>query len=132
MSEADAVDTTAWLSRPLSDLVTGVAESVAAGQAALDRQALSTETDVARAVEAGELDAPIDVSWFRFAGVEADLNVALSIRLRPERDDDGTVRAYRRVLVATPTDPAFTTRTDYDVSAASRVSLDIVPIPRPE
>ncbi|MFB6107772.1 MAG: hypothetical protein ABEJ82_02880 [Haloplanus sp.] len=122
----------AWLSRPLEELVSGVARSVAEEQAALDRQSLSTERDVRRAVAAGELDAPIDPAWFRFAGVEADLNVALSVRARPERDDDGTVRAYRPVLVAAPTDPQFTTRHDYDVTAASRVSLDIVPVPRPE
>jgi hypothetical protein len=122
----------AWLSRPLSDLVTGVAESVAAGQTALDRQALSTERDIQAALAAGELDTPIEASWFRFAGVEADLNVALSLRLEPERDESGTVRAYRRKLVATPTDAAFTARTGYDVEASSRVHLDIVPVPRPE
>jgi hypothetical protein len=122
----------ARLSRPLTDLVTGVAESVAAGQTALDQQALSTERDIQAALDAGELDTQLEASWFRFAGVAADLTVALSVDFEPQRDESGTVRAYRRKLLATPTDPSFTARTGYDVEAASRVHLDIVPVPRPE
>jgi hypothetical protein len=125
-------DTDRWVARPLGELVTGVARSVAEGQTELDRASLSTQRDIRRAVEAGELATPIDTPWFRFAGVEADLNVSLSIRGRPERDASGTVRAYRPTLVAAPTDPEFTTRADYDVAASSRVRLDIVPVPGSE
>jgi len=121
--------TEAWATRPLGELVTGVARAVAEGQTELDRASIATRRDVQRAVEAGDLAVPIETPWFRFAGVEADLNVALSMRGRPERDADGEVRAYRPTLVATPTDPDFTARTGYDVAASSRVRLDIVPVP---
>jgi hypothetical protein len=121
-----------WVTRPLGELVTGVARAVAEGQTELDRASLATRRDVRRAVERGDLEAPIDTPWFRFAGAEADLNVSLSMQGRPERDAEGTIRAYRPTLVATPTDPEFTTRTDYDVTAASRVRLDIVPVPGSE
>jgi HAMP domain-containing protein len=121
-----------WVTRPLGELVTGVARAVAEGQTELDRASLATRRDVRRAVESGDLETPIDTPWFRFAGVEADLNVSLSMRGRPERDAEGTIRAYRPTLVAAPTDPEFTTRNDYDLAAASRVSLDIVPVPGPE
>lgn len=121
-----------WVTRPLGELVTGVARAVGEGQTELDRASLATRRDIRRAVEDGDLETPIETPWFRFAGVEADLNVSLSMRGRPERDADGRIRAYRPTLVAAPTDPTFTTRTDYDVAAASRVSLDIVPVPGPE
>lgn len=121
-----------WVARPLGELVTGVARAVAEGQTELDRASLSTRRDIQRAVETGDLETPIETPWFRFAGVEADLNVSLSMRGRPERDADGTIRAYRPTLVAAPTDPDFTTRTDYDVAASSRVTLNIVPVPGTE
>ncbi|AZH24728.1 hypothetical protein [Haloplanus aerogenes] len=121
-----------WTARPLGELVSGVARAVAEGQTELDRASLSTRRDIQRAVEDGDLEMPIETPWFRFAGVEADLNVSLSMRGRPERDADGEIRAYRPTLVAAPTDPAFTTRTDYDVAASSRVRLDIVPVPGTE
>ncbi|WP_251329746.1 hypothetical protein [Haloplanus pelagicus] len=121
-----------WAARPLGELVTGVARAVADGQTELDRASLSTRRDIRRAVEAGELETPIETPWFRFAGVEADMNVSLSMRGRPERDANGEVRAYRPTLVAAPTDPEFTTRNDYDVAASSRVRLDIVPVPGSE
>ncbi|WP_251341345.1 hypothetical protein [Haloplanus halophilus] len=121
-----------WVARPLGELVTGVARAVAEGQTELDRASLSTRRDIRRAVETGDLETPIETPWFRFAGVEADLNVSLSMRGRPERDADGRVRAYRPTLVAAPTDAEFTTRTGYDVAASSRVRLDIVPVPGTE
>jgi hypothetical protein len=125
-------DAEEWLSRPLTDLVSGVARSVAEGQTALDRQSLSTARELREAVEAGELEIPLDAPWFRFADVEADITVSLSVEARPERDDDGQVRAYRQYLVATPTNPRLTNTYDYDVAAASRVSVSIVPVPSPE
>jgi len=125
-------DAERWVARPLGELVTGVARAVAEGQTELDRASLATRRDVQRAVENGDLETPIETPWFRFSGVEADLNVSLSMRGRPERDNSGVIRAYRPTLVAAPTDPEFTTRTDYDVAASSRVALDIVPVPGPE
>lgn len=125
-------DAEEWLSRPLTDLVSGVARSVAEGQTALDRQSLSTTRDIREAVAAGDLEIPLDAPWFRFSEVAADINVALSVEARPERDDEGRVRAYRQYLVATPTNPRVTNAYDYDVTAASRVSVSIVPVPAPE
>jgi hypothetical protein len=121
-----------WVTRPLGELVTGVARAVGEGQTELDRASLSTRRDIRQAVERGDLETPIETPWFRFAGVEADLNVSLSMRGRPERDADGEIRAYRPTLVAAPTDAEFTTRSDYDVAASSRVRLDIVPVPGSE
>ena len=73
-----------WVARPLGELVTGVARAVAEGQTELDRASLATRRDVRRAVENGDLETPIETPWFRFSGVEADLNVSLSMRGRPE------------------------------------------------
>lgn len=118
-----------WTSRPLKELIRTVTLSVAEGQEELDRRAMRVQQDLERAAEAGELDVELDASWLRFAEVETDLQVAISIEGEEIRDDEGTVRGYRPVVGATPVSPRTRSQFDVDADITSDVTLRIVPVP---
>lgn len=118
-----------WTSRPLKELIRTVSLSVAEGQEELDRRAMRVQRELERATEAGELDVEMDASWLRFAEVEADLQVALSLEGEEVRDDEGTVRGYRPVVGAAPVSPRTRSQFDVDAEITSDVRLRIVPVP---
>lgn len=118
-----------WTSRPLKELIRTIALSVSESQEELDRRTMRVQRELERAAAAGELDFDMDASWLRFSEVEADLQVAVSIEGEEIRDDQGTVRAYKPVIGATPLSPRTRSQFDVDAELASDVSLRIVPVP---
>jgi hypothetical protein len=118
-----------WTSRPLKELIRSVAVSVAEGQEQLDRRAMRVQRELEQAAEEGELGLELDASWLRFSEVEADLQVAVSVEGEEIRDDEGTVRAYRPIIGATPVSPRTRSQFDVDTEITSTVKLHIVPVP---
>jgi hypothetical protein len=118
-----------FFARPLREVIRNVATAIAEGQADLDRSAVAVQRELDEAIERGDLEYDLDASWFQFSAVETDVKVALSISGREERDDEGNVRGFRPVLKASPYNPRLKNSYDFDVDAATDVTLSIVPVP---
>jgi hypothetical protein len=124
------VPTDEWLARPLSEFVRAVAFSVAEGQEELDRRSLASQRAIEREIESGELAYDLDASWLRFADVEADLEVTLSIEGKEIRDPETKeVRAYKPVVRAVPLNQRVVDEYEIDADIASEVRLKIAPVP---
>ena len=119
-----------WLARPLKEFIRTVAFSVAEGQEELDRRSMAAQRAIDRDVEDGTLAYDLDASWLRFADVEADLEMTLSIEGQEIRDPEtDEVRAYRPTLKAVPLNHRVTNEYDLDAEIASEVRLRIAPVP---
>lgn len=123
------METERWTARPLAEVVREVATAVADSQVEVDRNAVELQREIQRAFEDGETDHRIEVPWYRFSEVDVDLEVALELRGRPEVDDDGDVRAYEPEVAAYPVGPRFAEEFDFDLEAASSLSVTLVPVP---
>ncbi|MFW6317897.1 MAG: hypothetical protein ACOC06_05440 [Halorubrum sp.] len=119
-----------WLARPLSEFIRAVAFSVAEGQEELDRRSMAAQRAIEREIESGELAYDLDASWLRFADVEADLELTLSIEGREIRDPEtNEVRAYKPVVSAVPLNHRVVDEYEVDADIASEVRLKIAPVP---
>lgn len=119
-----------WLARPLSEFVRAVAFSVAEGQEELDRRSMAAQRAIEREIESGELAYDLDASWLRFADVQADLELTLSIEGREIRDPEtNEVRAYKPVVSAVPLNHRVVDEYEVDADIASEVRLTIAPVP---
>lgn len=119
-----------WLARPLSEFIRAVAFSVAEGQEELDRRSMAAQRAIERDIESGELAYDLDASWLRFADVEADLELTLSIEGREIRDPEtNEVRAYKPVVSAVPLNHRVVDEYEVDADIASEVRLTIAPVP---
>jgi hypothetical protein len=124
------VPTDEWLARPLSEFIRAVAFSVAEGQEELDRRSMAAQRAIERDIESGELAYDLDASWLRFADVEADLELTLSIEGREIRDPEtNEVRAYKPVVSAVPLNHRVVDEYEVDADIASEVRLTIAPVP---
>jgi hypothetical protein len=124
------VQTDEWLARPLSEFIRAVAFSVAEGQEELDRRSMASQRALEREAESGELAYDLDASWLRFADVEADLEMTLSIEGEEIRDPEtNEVRAYRPIVSALPLNHRAVNEYDVDAEIASEVRLKIAPVP---
>lgn len=123
------MSTNELLARPLKEVIRNVSSAVAEGQADLDRNAIAIQREIDEAIERGDLEYDLDASWFQFSEVDADVKVALSMSGRAERDSDGNVRGYRPVLQAYPYNPRLKNSYDFEMEAASDVTLSLVPVP---
>lgn len=119
-----------WLARPLSEFIRAVAFSVAEGQEELDRRSMAAQRAIERDIESGELAYDLDASWLRFADVQADLELTLSIEGREIRDPEtNEVRAYKPVVSAVPLNHRVVDEYEVDADIASEVRLTIAPVP---
>lgn len=118
-----------WLARPMKEVIRNVALAIAEGQEELDRRAIATQREIDRSVEAGDLDYDVNASWLRFAGVDVDLRLAVSLEGTEEVDDEGTVRAYKPVIGVSPLNARSKAEYDLEADLASDVSVRIVPVP---
>jgi len=124
------VPTDEWLARPLSEFVRSVAFAVAEGQEELDRRSMATQRALERDAENGDLAYDLDASWLRFADVEADLELTLSIEGEEIRDPEtNAVRGYKPVVSALPLSRRAVDEYDIDAEIASEVRLKIAPVP---
>lgn len=123
------MSTNQFLARPLKEVIRNVSAAVAEGQADLDRTAIAMQREIDEAIERGDLEYDLDASWFQFSEVDTEVKVALSLSGREETDSDGNVRGYKPVLQAYPYNPRLKNSYDFDVEAASDVTLSIVPVP---
>lgn len=117
------------LARPLKEVIRNVSAAVAEGQADLDRNTIALQREIDEALDRGDLEFDLGATWFQFSEVDTDVKVALSMTGREETDSEGNVRGYRPVLQAYPYNPRLKNSYDFDVEAASDVSLTIVPVP---
>jgi len=91
---------------------------------------MEVQRAIDRDIEDGSLAYDLDASWLRFADVEADLEMTLSIEgqrsaiRRPTR-----VRAYKPVVSAVPLNHRAANEYDIDAEIASEVRLRIAPVP---
>jgi hypothetical protein len=115
-----------WRTRPLADVVRDLATAVADGQAELDRAV----ADAAR--EAAQNGTPPPTSY-RFAEVDLDVQLELSLAARPE-ERDGEKKGFRPFVAAAPVDPKDRQREAVDTELTSSVRARLVPVPadRPE
>ncbi|MFO8114154.1 MAG: hypothetical protein R6U01_02135 [Halorubrum sp.] len=119
-----------WLARPLTEFIRAVAFSVAEGQEELDRRSLAAQRAIERDIESGELAYDLDASWLRFADVQADLELTLSMEGREIRDPEtNEVRAYKPVVSAVPLNHRVVDEYEVDADIASEVRLTIAPVP---
>lgn len=119
-----------WLARPLSEFIRSVAFSVAEGQEELDRRSMASQRALEREIESGELAYDLDASWLRFADVEADLELTLSIEGKEIRDPETkAVRGYKPVVSAVPLNHRVADEYEMDAEIASEVRLKIAPVP---
>lgn len=123
------MSTNQLLARPLKEVIRNVSAAVAEGQADLDRNAIAVQREIDEAIERGDLEYDLEASWFQFSEVDTNVKVALSMTGRTETDSDGNVRGYRPVLQAYPYNPRLKNSYDFEVDAASDVTLTIVPVP---
>lgn len=123
------MSTEEWVSRPMSEVVRNVALAVADGQATLDRRTAEVQRELEAAVDAGELDYALDAPWYRFADVNVDVELAVGIETREERDAEGRVRGYKPYVTAAPLSPGAARTYDVDADLASTLSLRLVPVP---
>lgn len=123
------MSTNQFLARPLKEVIRNVAVAVAEGQADLDRSAIALQRELDDAIARGDLEYDLDASWFQFSEVDTEVKVALSMSGREETDSEGNVRGYKPVLHAYPYNPRLKNSYDFDVEAASDVTLSIVPVP---
>lgn len=113
----------------MSEVVRNVAMAVADGQAALDRRTAEVQRELEAAAAAGDLPYAIDAPWYRFAEVDVDVELAVSVDAEVERDDSGKLRAYKPYLRATPLDAGVKQTYDVDSELASTLSMRLVPVP---
>ncbi|OYR95163.1 hypothetical protein DJ71_01690, partial [Halorubrum sp. E3] len=107
-----------------------VAFSVAEGQEELDRRSMAVQRSIERDIEDGSLAYDLDASWLRFADVEADLEMTLSIEGQEVRDPEtNEVRAYKPTVTAVPLNHRVSDEYDVDAEIASEVRLRIAPVP---
>ena len=118
-----------FLARPLKEVLRNVTAAVAEGQADLDHHSIAVQREITEAIERGELEYDLAASWFQFSEVDVDVTVALELSGREERDRDGNVRGYKPVMNAFLYNPRLKNTYDYEVEAASDVSVKIVPVP---
>lgn len=119
-----------WLARPLNEFIRAVAFSVAEGQEELDRRSMAAQRALEREAESGELAYDLDASWLRFADVEADLELTLSIEGQEIRDPEtNEVRAYKPIVSAVPLNQRVVDEYEVDADIASEVRLKISPVP---
>lgn len=123
------MSTNQLLARPLKEVIRNVSAAVAEGQADLDRNAIAVQREIDEAIERGDLEYDLEASWFQFSEVDTNVKVALSMTGRTETDSDGNVRGYRPVLQAYPYNPRLKNSYDFEMDAASDVTLTIVPVP---
>jgi len=103
-----------WLARPLKEFIRTVAFSVAEGQEELDRRSMEVQRAIDRDIEDGSLAYDLDASWLRFADVEADLEMTLSIEGQEIRDPEtNEVRAYKPVRERRPAESPRRERVRY-------------------
>lgn len=117
------------MTRPLSEVLRNVAAAVADSQTELDRNAIAVRQEIERAVENGELEHAIDAPWYKFSEVDIDLDLELEITGEPEVDDQGTVRAFKPMMMATPSMGSSKQKSEYEAELTSKVSAKIVAIP---
>ena len=119
-----------WLARPLKEFIRTVAFSVAEGQEELDRRSMEVQRTIDRDIENGTLAYDLDASWLRFADVEADLEMTLSLEGQEIRDPEtNEVRAYKPTVSAVPLNHRAADKYDLDAEIASEVRLRIAPVP---
>jgi len=117
-----------WLARPLKEFIRTVAFSVAEGQEELDRRSMEVQRAIDRDIEDGSLAYDLDASWLRFADVEADLEMTLSIEGQEIRDPEtNEVRACKPVVSAVPLNHRAANR--YDIDAGSPAKCDSASLP---
>lgn len=121
--------TNQFFARPLKEVIRNVSTAVADAQADMDRTAIATQRELDAAIERGDLEYDLEASWFQFSEVNTDVKIALSIEGREETDDEGNVRGYKPVLRAYPYNPRLKNTYDFEVDAASEVTLSLVPVP---
>lgn len=114
--------------RPIKEVIRNIAIGIAESQEELDRRSMATQREIERAVERGELDYDIDASWLRFADVDVDLELLVSLEGTVETDDAGRT-AYKPRIAIAPVGPRLKTEYDVEADMTSMVSLRIAPVP---
>lgn len=110
-----------WRTRPLADVVRDLATAVADGQAELDRA-------VADAAREAAVDGTPPPTSYRFAEVDLDVRLSLSLAARPE-ERDGTQKGFRPFVAAAPVDPGDRQRESVDTDLTSTVRARLIPVP---
>lgn len=140
MAEPDAPDreaiatdgggavTDPFSARPIKEVIRNIAIGIAESQEELDRRSMATQREIERAVERGELDYEIDASWLRFADVDVDLELLVSLEGKAETDDAGRT-AYRPRIAIAPVGPRLKTEYEVEADMTSTISLRIAPVP---
>lgn len=139
---SDLVET---FSASLEEVVVAVGQGIAAAQAALDRQAVQLQEQIDADPVLSSYG--VEATWYQLPKVDLQLKVAVSVTEpaqpagasgsgpQPGVSAPGTGAPRPSLvgprIVLQPVSAAYQNHFDYDASAASVVSLSIVPVPAP-
>lgn len=116
--------------RPLKEIIREVAIAVAEGQESLDRRSIDIQKEIEEAIDEGKINREINAAWLRFADVDVDLNLAISLEGKKEVDKKDRGRDFFKLRIgATPVNPSMRETTDYELDASSKIKFNIVPVP---
>lgn len=118
-----------WLIRPLGELMSSVGASVMETQRMMDEAAISTQKDIDRAVENGELAYHLRAPWYHIPEVDVELKVALSMKFKTLTTNTGRPVSWRPVAIAAPVNAVYQNACNYDVQATSQIKARIVSVP---
>lgn len=126
--ETNTPDAGQLVAAPLESLIEGIGRSVGEAQRGLDHASARAMMELGAADE-GRLALLRKLghqpTWYRIPKVDAELTVALTMHV------DHTDRADQTRVYATTVDAGFRNRFGYDLSAASKVTFSVVPVPPP-
>ena len=123
MSDGVLTNAVETFSAPIEHLIVALGQGIADAQRALDQSSIQTQDAIDSDPTLSQLG--LQATWYQFPKVDLELKLAISVA-QQGAPGGGPVR-----LVAQPISASYQTHFNYDATAASTLSLSIVPVPAP-
>lgn len=112
------------LSAPMEAVIAALGVGISRAQRELDRNAIATQREIDEDPILAGLG--LQATWYQMPRVELELTMAIAME---GKADDSKSRLYQ--LHIQPVNATYKNQFNYDVSAASKMKLTIVPVPPP-
>ncbi|MBM3679006.1 MAG: hypothetical protein FJW96_14185 [Actinobacteria bacterium] len=117
------------LSAPMEQVIVALGRGVARAQQELDRHALETEREISEDPLLAE--AGLHATFYQIPRAELDLSIAIAMEEEPGTRALGAGLLALKQIHLQPVNATYKNQFDYDVQAASRLKLTMVPVPPP-
>ena len=125
------------LSAPMEAVIIALGVSIAKAQRELDRNSMEAQREINEDPLLGDLG--LQATWYQMPHTELELTMAIAMEAQPKPPTvtplPGVPTALKafplKQLHIQPVNAAYTNQFNYDVNAASKLKLTIVPVPPP-